>query len=45
MKAVYEQWEEELWGPTDYNERLLENLEDDFKEETEWINRIKEKLK
>lgn len=45
MKAVYEQWEEELWGPTDYNERLLGNLEDDFKEETEWINRIKEKLK
>ena len=45
MKAVYEQWEEKLWGPTDYNERLLENLEDDFKEETEWINRIKEKLK
>ena len=45
MKAVYEHWEDELWGPSDYNEVLLENLEDDFSEETEWIDRIKNKLR
>ena len=43
MKDVYESWEEELWD-ADYNDVLLENLEHDFSEEVEWINRIKEKM-
>lgn len=44
MKDIYEFWEEELWL-ADYNDVLLENLEHDFSEEVEWINRIKEKMK
>lgn len=45
MKAVYEKWEDKLWGHDGYNEELLENLERDFSEETEWIERIKNKLR
>ena len=41
MKEVYEWWEEELWDD-EYNEVLLDNLESDFSEETDWIQRIKE---
>jgi hypothetical protein len=40
MKEVYEWWEEELWDD-EYNEVLLNNLESDFSEETDWIQRIK----
>ena len=45
IKAVCEHWEVELWDPSGYNEVLLELLEDNFSEETEWIDRIKNKLR
>lgn len=44
LRAIYEFWEEELWGLKFYDDTLVQYLEYDFPEETEWINRLKEKI-
>ena len=46
LREVYLEWEEELWGEDDvWDKQLLENVERDFANETEWIEKLKEKTK
>ena len=46
LREVYLEWEDELWGEDDvWDKQLLENVERDFANETEWIEKLKEKTK